>query len=73
MVASLEPRTPRPDNKTPKTPELVTSKKPEEQNRVFRILMARMSSSMTFGENMIFMLNRAGKNALYKLALVTDI
>lgn len=32
---------------------------PESQNRVFRVLMRRLNLSQTFGENMIFMLNRA--------------
>ncbi len=58
MVASLEPRSPRADGK-----EHLASKKPEEANRVFRILVARMRSSMTFGENLIFMLNRAGRRS----------
>lgn len=34
---------------------------PEESNRVLRVLMLRLNSSKTFGENMIFMLNRAGE------------
>lgn len=34
---------------------------PEHKNRVIRVLMRRLGSSKTFGENMIFMLNRAGK------------
>ncbi|KAJ3726490.1 hypothetical protein DFJ43DRAFT_1087561 [Lentinula guzmanii] len=31
----------------------------ENQNRVLRVLMRRLGSTQTFGENMIFMLNRA--------------
>lgn len=31
----------------------------EYKNRVLRVLMRRLGSSKTFGENMIFMLNRA--------------
>jgi hypothetical protein len=31
----------------------------ESNNRVLRVLMRRLGSSKTFGENMIFMLNRA--------------
>lgn len=31
----------------------------ESKNRVIRVLMRRLGSSKTFGENMIFMLNRA--------------
>lgn len=34
----------------------------EQSNRVLRVLMLRLNSSKTFGENMIFMLNRAGKS-----------
>jgi hypothetical protein len=33
----------------------------EDQNRVLRILMRRLGSTKTFGENMIFMLNRASE------------
>ncbi|GLB45161.1 putative protein of unknown function (DUF2013) [Lyophyllum shimeji] len=33
----------------------------ESKNRVLRVLMRRLGSSKTFGENMIFMLNRAGR------------
>ncbi|KAI0725947.1 hypothetical protein C8Q72DRAFT_848759 [Fomitopsis betulina] len=36
--------------------------KTETDNRVLQVLMARRGSSMTFGENMIFMLNRAGRS-----------
>jgi len=36
-------------------------KEPESQNRVLSVLMSRLGSSKTFGENMIFMLNRACK------------
>ncbi|KAJ3808583.1 hypothetical protein EV368DRAFT_44691 [Lentinula lateritia] len=32
---------------------------PENKNRVMRVLMRRLGSSQAFGENMIFMLNRA--------------
>jgi hypothetical protein len=34
----------------------------DPSNRVLRVLMGRLGSSKTFGENMIFMLNRAGKS-----------
>lgn len=34
---------------------------PESKNRVLRVLMGRLGSSKTFGENMIFMLNRASQ------------
>ena len=33
---------------------------PEDSNRILRVLMRRLNFSKTFGENMIFMLNRAG-------------
>ncbi|TFY54631.1 hypothetical protein EVJ58_g8745, partial [Rhodofomes roseus] len=36
--------------------------KTENDNRVLQVLMARRGSSMTFGENMIFMLNRASRS-----------
>jgi len=34
--------------------------KPQHENRVVSVLMRRLGSSRTFGENLIFMLNRAG-------------
>lgn len=37
----------------------VSSSSAESKNRVLRMLMRRLGSSQTFGENMIFMLNRA--------------
>ncbi|KAJ7652163.1 hypothetical protein DFH06DRAFT_543681 [Mycena polygramma] len=48
MVASL--------SNEPDSPAPATS---EQKNRVLRVLMRRLGSSKTFGENMIFMLNRA--------------
>lgn len=54
MVASIQPHPHH--EKAPPQPE----QKPEVHNRVLRVLMARLGTSMTFGENMIFMLNRAG-------------
>lgn len=36
---------------------------PESQNRVLTVLMSRLGSSKTLGENMIFMLNRASRSA----------
>jgi hypothetical protein len=38
-----------------------TGQEPECENRVVSVLMRRLGSSRTFGENLIFMLNRAGK------------
>ncbi|KIJ63583.1 hypothetical protein HYDPIDRAFT_182204 [Hydnomerulius pinastri MD-312] len=38
-------------------------KAPEVRNRVMEVLISRLGSSKTFGENMIFMLNRASRSA----------
>ncbi|KAI0943583.1 hypothetical protein AcW1_002717 [Taiwanofungus camphoratus] len=54
MVASLA------ENKSPISAHR-EPKKPEGENRIIRVLMSRLDSSMTFGENMIFMLNRADR------------
>lgn len=35
----------------------------KKMNRVLIVLMRRLGSSKTFGENVIFMLNRAGRSA----------
>ncbi|KAH8080706.1 hypothetical protein BXZ70DRAFT_960074 [Cristinia sonorae] len=55
MLASL-PDTPRLDGVVDED-----GKRPESENRILRVLMSRLGSSMTFGENMIFMLNRANR------------
>lgn len=39
------------------------AREPESQNRVLTVLMSRLGSSKTLGENMIFMLNRASRSA----------
>ncbi|KAG2136004.1 hypothetical protein DEU56DRAFT_363556 [Suillus clintonianus] len=39
------------------------AKEPELHNRVLTVLISRLGSSKTFGENMIFMLNRASRSA----------
>lgn len=44
---------------SPNLPGVTDAKPPEARNRVFRVLMRRLNLSQTFGENMIFMLNRA--------------
>lgn len=54
MVASLP-------NSTANGPTPNASDISESKNRVLRVLMRRLGSSRTFGENMIFMLNRARK------------
>ena len=70
MVASIQPHTPHPDGKSPLSAE--PEKGPDGQNRVLRVLMARLGSSMTFGENMIFMLNRAGELRIVVPSCVND-
>jgi hypothetical protein len=35
----------------------------EPKNRIIRVMMRRLGSCRTFGENMIFMLNRASKSS----------
>jgi hypothetical protein len=51
MVAGLK------DNQDPGPPKPI----PENANGVIRVLMRRLGSTKAFGENMIFMLNRARK------------
>lgn len=41
------------------SPQGGQGKASEVQNRVLAVLISRLGSSKTFGENMIFMLNRA--------------
>ena len=64
MLASLVPRSPHSPHVHHKShhegTDLAVAGKPEEKNRVFRILIARLSSSFAFGADLIFMLNRAG-------------
>src|ERR1700722_15246597 len=62
MVASLKSASANaPPSENPSHP----SKTVESKNRVLHVLTRRLGSSKTFGENMIFMLNRAGP--LYSL------
>ncbi|KAL7284811.1 hypothetical protein ACG7TL_002121 [Trametes sanguinea] len=61
MVASLQPHTP--NAHTGFAHQQEESRKPENSNRVLRVLMSRAASSPTFGENLIFMLNRADRTA----------
>lgn len=65
MVASLHPHSPHPNGTSHAVDKQEHKKhdKAEGENRVIRVLMARQGSSMTFGENMIFMLNRAGAHS----------
>ena len=53
MVALLPAKTPTKDKDG-------ADDKPQYENRVVSVLMQRLGSSRTFGENLIFMLNRAG-------------
>jgi hypothetical protein len=55
MVALLSANTPNKDKPG-------TEEKTEHENRVVSVLMRRLGSSRTFGENLIFMLNRAGNH-----------
>ena len=59
MVASL-PQTPQHHNNG-LAAQQTQPVRPEGSNRVLRVLMTRGSSSPTFGENLIFMLNRADR------------
>ncbi|EGO01185.1 hypothetical protein SERLA73DRAFT_105792 [Serpula lacrymans var. lacrymans S7.3] len=59
MVASLTTGGPTP---VPQTP-ISTARPAEAHNRVLNVLISRLGSSKTFGENMIFMLNRANRTA----------
>ncbi|KAI0372566.1 hypothetical protein BV20DRAFT_79262 [Pilatotrama ljubarskyi] len=61
MVASLHPHTPQTQNGFRQQQD--DSPSPESSNRVLRVLMSRAGSSPTFGENLIFMLNRADRTA----------
>lgn len=61
MVASIPPTAATKPHKD--HPE----KQVQAENRVLTVLMRRLGSSQTFGENMIFMLNRAGKHLLLRL------
>ena len=51
MVAGLGDEEPNPQS----------GKAPEPKNRVIRVMMRRLGTCKTFGENMIFMLNRASE------------
>ena len=41
-----------------------TEEAAEPKNRILRVMMRRLGTCRTFGENMIFMLNRASKSGL---------
>ncbi|KAI8996664.1 hypothetical protein BD414DRAFT_478703 [Trametes punicea] len=61
MVASLQPHTPNTHSGFVK--QQADPRQPEVTNRVLRVLMSRAWSSPTFGENLIFMLNRADRTS----------
>jgi hypothetical protein len=56
MVASLN----NPNSEVPLLESQSIAPPPASKNRVLDVLMHRLGSAKTFGENMIFMLNRAG-------------
>lgn len=59
MVASIPPAAgTKPHKEHP-------DKQVQVENRVLAVLMRRLGSSQTFGENLIFMLNRAGDCSLF--------
>lgn len=60
MVASLQSHTPQP-HPNGFAQQQAEPRGPEGTNRILRVLMSRVSSSPTFGENLIFMLNRADR------------
>lgn len=69
-MASLEsPSTEIPMTPISKGPE----QEPQEKNRVLRVLMRRLGSSKTFGENMIFMLNRAREYCFNREQIYTKL
>ena len=43
-------------------PEKKAEEAPEPKNRIIRVMMRRLGSCRTFGENMVFMLNRASES-----------
>ena len=46
------------------SPEKKNKEPPEPNNRIIRVMMSRLGTCRTFGENMIFMLNRASESNL---------
>ena len=46
------------------SPEKKNKEPPEPKNRIIRVMMRRLGTCRTFGENMIFMLNRASESNL---------
>ncbi|KAI1784041.1 hypothetical protein LXA43DRAFT_249225 [Ganoderma leucocontextum] len=65
MVASIHPHTPdtHANDSGLEQQQAADPRGPESTNRILRILMSRAGSSPTFGENLIFMLNRADRTA----------
>jgi len=60
MVALLPANLPTKDKDGP-------GGEPRSENRVVSVLMRRLGSTRTFGENLIFMLNRAGKSPWFAI------
>ena len=46
---------------------------PKSENRVVSVLIRRLGSSRTFGENLIFMLNRAGKSSRFVCHMLSKV
>lgn len=61
-TTSLHPHHPKPPKHG--TDVITDAGEAKRANRVLAVLMRRLGSSKTFGENMIFMLNRAGEFGL---------
>jgi Protein of unknown function (DUF2013) len=59
MVAALN--TPSGDTPSLDQPQKDPAKAADSKNRVLHVLIRRLTSAQSFGENMIFMLNRASK------------
>jgi hypothetical protein len=65
MVTALQ----NPDRNRHRNGESSQGHPENEDNRVLHILMRRLGHSQTFGENLIFMLNRAGMSTSQAFAL----
>jgi hypothetical protein len=57
---------------TDSAPGQDTGEDVKKHNRVLMVLMRRLGSSKTFGENVIFMLNRAGGSARWSLLMAEN-
>ncbi|KAI0749911.1 hypothetical protein C8Q80DRAFT_1269710 [Daedaleopsis nitida] len=62
MLATMQAHTPQPHSNS-FAQQQADSRDRNADNRILRVLKSRVGSSPTFGENMIFMLNRADRTA----------